>query len=515
MMKHLMKCAMALLLLAVVVSGFSRTVEAAAAPVPLVDAVKAADAATVRRLLKERVDVNTPEVDGTTALHWAARISDAATAELLVRAGANVKATNRYGVTALSVACMNGNAAMIGLLLKAGADANTSLPGAETALMTAARTGSLEGVKLLLFHGADVNAKESGRGQTALMWAASEGHTEVVRALLERGADVNARSAGGFTPMLFAVRDGRMGVTQALLAGGANVNDSLPGGRARGPYAAAAGAGTKPDLGLNAFLLAAGNAHYELALMLLDAGADPNSAPQGWTALHQITAVRKVGLYGSNDPAPEGSGKVASLEFVKQIVARGANVNARATRRPNLGITQLNSIGATPFLLAARTADAPLMRLLAQLGADPLMPNADNTSPLLVAAGVGTSSPPEDPGTEAEVVEAIKVALELGNDVNAVDKNGETAMHGAAYKQIPAAIRLLAEKGARIEIWNQKNKKGWTPLKITQGVHRGMNIQKSPATEAAVREVMIAAGVEPVVPPGSSTEPADGNPYAQ
>jgi ankyrin repeat protein len=237
-------------------------------------------------------------------------------------------------------------------------------------------------------------------------------------------------------------------------------------------------------------------------------------APQGWTALHQITAVRKVGLYGSNDPAPEGSGSIDSLEFVRRLVARGADVNAKATRRPPLGTTGLNTVGATPFLLAARTADAALMRELVKLGADPLMPNADNTTPLLVAAGVGTNSPPEDPGTETEVVEAIKVALEFGNDINAVDKNGETVMHGAAYKQVPAAVRLLAQRGAKVDLWNQKNRKGWTPLKITQGVHRGMNIQKSPATEAAVREVMLSAGVDPVVPPGSSTEPADGKPYA-
>jgi ankyrin repeat protein len=179
-----------------------------------------------------------------------------------------------------------------------------------------------------------------------------------------------------------------------------------------------------------------------------------------------------------------------------------------------LGTTQLNTVGATPFLLAARTADAPLMRELVKLGADPLTPNADNTTPLMVAAGIGTNSPPEDPGTEPEVVDAVKVALELGNDVNAVDKNNETAMHGAAYKQMPAAVRLLAERGAKIEVWNRKNRKGWTPLQITIGVHRGMNIQKSPPTEAAVREVMIAAGVEAVVPPDSSVEPADGNAYA-
>jgi ankyrin repeat protein len=376
--------------------------------------------------------------------------------------------------------------------------------------MSVARTGSLEGVKLLLARGAAVNAKETGRGQTALMWAASEGHADVVGALLAGGAEVQARSSGGFTAFLFAVREGRLDIAKMLLAAGADINDAVPTDNRPRP----AGTGSGRPNGLHAFLLAVANAHFELALALVDSGADPNMAPQGWTALHQITGVRKVGLYGSNDPAPEGSGRIDSLEFVRQLVKRGADVNARATRRPPLGTTQLNTVGATPFLLAARTADATLMRELVKLGADPLTPNADNTTPLLVAAGVGTNSPPEDPGTESEVVEAIKVALELGNDVNAVDKKGETAMHGAAYKQIPAAVRLLAERGAKIEIWNQKNRKGWTPLKITQGVHRGMNIQKSPATEAAMREVMIAAGVEPVVPPGSSTEPADGDPYA-
>ena len=482
-----------------------------AAPGPaLVEAVKKGDSATVRRLIKERVDVNAAEVDGTTPLHWAARVNDVATAELLIKAGANVKAANRYEVLPLSVACMNGNAAMIRLLLASGADANTAMPGGETALMTTARTGSIEGVKLLLSHGADVNAKEAGRGQTALMWAASEGHAEVVRTLLESGADVKARTAGGFTPFLFAVREGRLEIAKSLLDSGADINDAVPADNRPRP----AGTGGGRPTGLNAFLLAVANAHYELALMLVDKGADPNMAPQGWTALHQITGVRKVGLYGSNDPAPEGSGKIDSLEFVRQLIARGADVNARATRRPPLGTTQLNTVGATPFLLAARTADAALMRELAKLGADPLMPNADGTTPLMVAAGVGTNSPPEDPGTESEVVEAIKVALELGNDINVVDKNNETAMHGAAYKQIPAAVRLLAERGAKVEIWNQKNRKGWTPLQITKGVHRGMNIQKSPATEEAMREVMIAAGVEPVVPPDSSVEPADKNPYA-
>ena len=155
-----------------------------------------------------------------------------------------------------------------------------------------------------------------------------------------------------------------------------------------------------------------------------------------------------------------------------------------------MGVTTLNSIGASPFLLAARTADAPLMKLLAELGADPRLTNEDGSTPLMVAAGLGTNAPGEDPGTEPEVLEAVKLALELGNDINAVDKNGETAMHGAAYKHVPTVVRYLAEKGARMDVWNTPNKRGWTPLRIADGVHRGMNIVSSPVTAVAIREVM-------------------------
>jgi uncharacterized protein len=463
----------------------------ASAEVRLVDAVKAGDRQSVRALLDRRVDVNAGEADGTTALHFAVDQDALALVELLVRAGANVNAANRYGVTPLWLACVNGNAAVIETLLKAGADANTSMPEGETVLMTAARTGRIEAVKTLLGHGAAVNAKEGWHGQTALMWAAAEGYSDVVRALVANGADVHARSNGGFTALLFAARDGRIAAVQALIAAGANLNDALPVRTRQTATAAAAAVPTTPtDVGLNAFLLASANAHYELAAWFLDHGADPNAAPQGWTALHQVSWVRKAGVSGSNNPAPEGSGNMDSLEFVRKLVGKGAVLNARVTKKPPMGVTTLNSAGATPFLLAARTADADLMRLLAELGADPRMPNEDGTTPLLVAAGVGTQAPGEDPGTEPEVLEAVKVALALGNDLNAVDTNGETVMHAAAYKHVPTVVRYLAERGAKIDVWNQPNKKGWTPLKIAEGVQRGMNIVSSPVTAAAIRDLM-------------------------
>jgi ankyrin repeat protein len=455
---------------------------------PLVDAIMAGDIAGVRALLEKRADVNAAQQDGTTPLHWAVERDAPEIVQMLIRAGASVKAANRYGATPMWLASVNGNAKTIAMLLEAGADAGSANGDGETALMVAARTGKTDAVNLLLARGADPNATEGWRGQTALMWAAAEGHRAVIDALVARGADVKARSNAGFTALLFAAREGRIAAVESLLKAGADMNDSLPV-RRRGPQPGGQSAPPSEE-GLTVFLLAAANAHYELAAWLLDRGVDPNAAPQGYTALHQASWVRKAGISGSNNPAPQGSGSVDSLAFVRKLVSKGAQLNARVTKRPNMGVTTLNSIGATPFLLAARTADAPLMTLLAELGADPLLTNEDGSTALMIAAGLGTNSPGEDPGTEPEVLEAVKVALDLGNDLNAVDKNGETAMHGAAYKHVPSVVRYLAEKGARMDVWSHPNSKGWTPLKIAEGVQRGMNIVSSPPTAAVIRDVM-------------------------
>jgi ankyrin repeat protein len=199
------------------------------------------------------------------------------------------------------------------------------------------------------------------------MWAAAEGHADVVEELIKAGADFRVRLTSGFTPLLFAVREGRLDVVRVLLKAGADVNETIPieGGRRRG-YG-----GRVPPPGASPLLVAVMNAHYELAAHLLDAGADPNADLPGYTVLHAITAVRKPGV-GDNDPAPEGSGHMSSIELVKKLAAHGARLNARMTKRANLSNTRLNEIGATPFLLAALTADAELMKTLAALGADPL-----------------------------------------------------------------------------------------------------------------------------------------------
>jgi ankyrin repeat protein len=483
--------------------------DAAVAPASVAEAVRRADKTAVRAMLQKHADVNAPEPDGSTALHWAAYTDDTDTAELLIRAGANAKTTNRYGVTPLALASTNGNARMIEALVKAGGDPNIASTEGETPLMLAARAGVPSAVKVLLAHGADVNATEKWKGQTALMWAAAEGHVAAVQALITAGADVQARSKGGLTAFLFAVRESQVGAVRALLASGAKVDDTIlgsgPAGRRYDPAdsgaAAKAGAAIK---GPSALLLAVSNAHFELASLLLDAGADPNFAPQGWTALHELSWVRKPGT-GSNSPTPPGSGTINSNELIKRLAAHGANINARASgRRKEVLMTHLNLNGGTPFFFASRTCDTELMRLLVDLGADPRLRNDDDTTPLMAAAGLGTRSTGEDAGTEPECVEAVKLTLELGNDIDAVDDYGNTAMHGAATKQMPSVVKLLAERGARIDIWNEENSMGWTPLRIAAGVYRAQNFRFDVPTTKAIQEVMVAAGVSTKLEAGTT-----------
>jgi ankyrin repeat protein len=465
---------------------------------PLADAAEAKDRASIGSLLKRRVDVNAPQVDGMTALHWAAYQDDTAVAKLLVDAGADAKAENRYGVTPLSLACQNGNTALVELLLAAGADPNTTLPGGETVLMTAARTGRTGPVKALLSRGAKADGKEP-HGQTALMWAAAEGHSAVVELLIEAGADFRMPLAGsGFTPLFFAVREGRINVVRTLLKAGVDVNQTIQPGKS---------SGKGPRSGTSSLVLAVENGHFELAVALLEAGADPNDQRSGFTALHTITWVRKPnhGDGEDGDPPPIGSGQLSSLQFVRKLVEHGADVNARL-KTGTSGRGQLSRVGATPFLLAAATDDAALMRLLVDLGADPLLRNEDHSTPLMAAAGVGTLAPGEEAGTEPEALEAVQLALDLGGDINAVDDNGETAMHGAAYKCLPKVVQLLAEKGAKVEVWNRENKDGWTPLRIAEGYRVG-NFKPSAETIAAIRRVMQTAGV---TPPIHSNSPAAG-----
>ena len=461
---------------------------------PLADAVQRADRARAKSLLSDGADVNAKQVDGMTALHWAARKGDLESAKLLLKKGADAKAANRYGITPLWLACQNGNSGMVELLLEAGADANTRQIGGETVLMTAARSGNVKTVETLIEHGAEVNAKEK-RDQTAIMWAAAEGHAEVVELLIKSGADFRTPLNGGFTPFFFAVREGRSEVVKVLLKAGVDVNEPMEPERR---------ASRGPQEGMTPLLLAVENGHFELAIDLVKAGADPNDQSGGYAPLHCISWVRKPdhGEGENGMPPPDGSGKLDSLQFVREIVARGADINLRIPKaRGGLGV--LNQTGATPFLLAAKTADIALLKLLYELGADPSITTKDGVTPLIAAAGLGTLAAGEVAGTEEEVLEAMEWLVKIGANVNAVDENGETAMHAAAYKNLPKVVEFLAANGAKIDVWNQKDKHGWTPLLIAEGFRPG-NFKPSFETIDAFHKVMPAAGVTP--PPPTNPE---------
>jgi ankyrin repeat protein len=471
----------------------------------LLDAARTGDRAAVRTLIRQRVDVNVSEPDGTTALHWAAQRDDVEAVELLIKAGANVKTANRYGVTPLLAACETGSAAIVEKLLQAGADPNTALPEGETALMTASRTGKLEVVKSLLARGANANAKEQWKGQTALMWAAAENNAAAAKALVEAGADVTVRSNGGFTPLLFAARAGAIEATKVLLDAGANVNDAIvqsqqtrnqrggaaqgaePAGVNRPPSAAGQGQGAQANAlttlaqvyntgirggrtgpgGTSALLLAVTNANYELAAVLLDKGADPNGAAQGWTALHQLAWTRRPPIQHGLPNAVQ-TGNLTGLEFAKRLIEHGANPNARMTKEPNDGARNiLNRIGSTPFLQAAKLADVAYMRFLVEHGADPSIATEEGATPMMAAAGVGIWHVGENAGTNEEAFQAVKLCFELGNNVNAVDTNGDTALHGAVHRGSNDIVKFLVEKGAKIDV---PNKMGWTPYLVGDGV---------------------------------------------
>ena len=477
--------------------AFAATSTAAAAEdTALADAVEQRQAALVRTLLTGGADANDAQVDGTTALHWAAYHDDLETARLLVAAGAGVNALNRYGVPALSLAAGNGNAPLVRFLLEAGADPNAALLGGETVLMTSARTGSLAAVEALLAVGADPDVRER-RGQTALMWAAAEGHTGIVDALVAAGADVHASLESGFNPLLFAVREGRIAVVQRLLDAGVDVNAAIERAQEK-PAELVNNASYRPvDEGMSPLALAVRNGHFELAVKLIDAGADPNDQRTGFAPLHTMSWVRKPDASDRGDPPPVGSGNLTSLQFVRELVARGADVNGRlqtAGVRPPHTASELEMEGATAFLMAADRADAPLMRVLLELGADPLLPNADGSTPLMAAAGLGTRAPEEEAGSEPEARDAVQLLLDLGADIDAVDENGSTAMHGAAYGSFPTVVQLLADNGADIHVWSKPDVNGRTPLFIAEGYRGGLPRPSRPTMEA-VATLMAGAGI--------------------
>jgi ankyrin repeat protein len=433
--------------------GLSLFLLAAGGDLPLVDAVRNGDADAVRALLQKGANVNATEGDGATALHWAAHRDDLVVADLLIRGGARVNAANDLGATPLWAASLNGNTAIVRRLLDAGADPNAALLAGETPVMVASRSGHAAVVELLAAKGAKVNAR-AARGQTALMWAVSQRHPEVVKVLLSHGADVEARSEvwsqvmavpphglpqynraiphGGDTALLFAARVGDLESAKLLVAAGAKAGDTDAWGVSTIAYAAHSG-------------------FRDLVAFFLECGADPNASAAGFSPLHAAVMRRDVGMAAA-------------------LLARGADANAplrvwTPTRRSSRDFNFAPAlVGATPFWLAARFNEPEMMRLLVKHGANArVVHHADyhteegarhrveDTDALMAAAGMGGGTPwvlLARSEREARALESVKVAIELGADVRAVNPNGKTALDAAKALKYESVVKFLVEQGA-------------------------------------------------------------------
>lgn len=491
---------------------------ATASETRLVEAIQHQDMARVRTLLQQKVDVNQQELDGSTALHWAAHVDDLGIVNALLKAGAKVNVANHFGITPLMQACDSQNPKIVDVLLTAGADPNARAEGGETPVMLAARVGNAEVMKLLLAHGGDANAKEPSQAQTALMWAVSQRHADVVKVLLEGGADFRAQtkapagkapamaaggdgnrayaaagvlskpgSGNGVTPLLFAARVGDLESAKLLLEAGANVND------------------TGND-GLSALGLATVRANVPLALYLLDHGANPNLDGAGYTALHWAAGTWETELTVRSISVNRGVWETAAgiregkLELVKALLAHGADPNARMKTGPfRLGTTKSPDRpeleGATPLILAAMAGDAAVMRALVDAGADPQLKTPLNGTVLMAAAGMGHVLG-EDLITNSRALEAAKMAVQLGVDVKATDSAGNTALHYAAYMRHDPVVQFLVDQGAPLEV---KNKFGETPRWTSELVMQffaGGTFQVVPSSTGALLRKLGAQPVE-------------------
>ena len=486
----------------------------------VVDAVKTGNDAVVISLLKQKADVNVPEADGTTAISWAVRQDDVEMVDRLIKAGANVKTANRYGVTPLYLAALNGDADVILKLLKAGAGVNDAVTEGETALMTASRSGHLPAVKVLLESGAIVDARENWRGQTALMWAAAEGHPDVIKELAAHGADVNAQSnlqkwerqvtaeprekwlpPGGLTPIYFAARQGCAECVAVLASLKADVNFA-------------------DQDGVTPLIDTLMNGHFDTASALLDAGADPNIADAvGRTPLYAAVDMNTVP--SSNRPGPKTlENRMTGLELVSKLLDKGANPNARLKKQTpyrskvDRGTDTMLGAGTTALVRAARAGDAPMVRLLLAHGADPKIATGSDTpqdvnagpqrrnpggiNPLMAAAGLGSKE--EDTvgrkKTDADAIEAIKVCLDAGVDINAKDGRGQTALYGAALQGYDDIVKFLLSKGADPSI---KDQRGFTALDAAEGKAGGFGFgggsaNPHPTTAKILHDAIKSAG---------------------
>ena len=440
------------------VSVLMASVQALAATTDVADAARRGDREAVRAALARKADVNAPQIDGATALHWAVERDDLEMTDLLIRAGARVTARTREGVSPLQLAAVNGSAPILDRLLKAGADPNGALTSmGDTALMMAARTGKTDAIRVLVEAGANVDASETWGGTTALMWAVSEGHVDASRRLLEAGANVNARShyvapangrgfegrtpltnateakpaefaSGWLTPLMLAAREGDVELARILVAAGANVN--------------AEGGDGKTALALAIF-----NGNYEAASFLVDSTADVNKADaQRFTPLFYAVDRRNM------ETAPNFPWMVTAdpMPLIRKMLDAGANPNAIVNNTPRARMREGSPriVFATALMRAAFAADLELVKLLLDRGADPSITSRDNETMLSAAAGLAFIHGYHRGKSEDERLEVVKRFVELGNDVNWADDYGITPLMAAGKIGHVTVIQYLMDKGA-------------------------------------------------------------------
>ena len=541
---------------------------------PVADAAMKGDLAAVQSLLPDKADVNAPQADGATALQWAAYRDDLEMAGILIAAGANAKTPNREGATPLYLASLHGSAKMIAKLLDAGADPNELGPEGETPLMLTARSGNIAAMQLLLDHHADVNAKDKIRNTTALMWATEQSHPEAVKFLLAHGADPGAvteidtrnsrnnlantvkqrlngafgvngqrnrrdaalraaearkspngeaspeddfasffrrpapKDGGGLTALAYAARENCIECAKALVESGADVNQ-------------------RTKYGWTPLLVATQNRHYKLAAYLLAHAADPNIPNNGgWSPLYLATDNRNI----EGGDYPVRAADMDHFDFIKLLIAKGANVNARVCgvestpeeckgdsteTRTNFTMQWLFEDGATPFLRAAQSADVELMKLLLEHGANPKIFTAHNVTPLAVAAGIGWVEGVTFEWSPEQNLEAVKMCLDLGIDPNVADDEGRTSLHGSAHKGRPEVLQLLVDHGADLNAHDGGSRdsingallgKTWMPIDWARGLVR-VGVQSAiahPEAAALIAKLMTERGI-PIPPPPNAT----------
>jgi len=524
---------------------------------PLADAAQSGDKAAIQKLIQARADVNAPQVDGATALHWAIYRDDGELVDLLIRGGANVKAANREGMTPLAMAALYGNPSILDKLLKAGADAKSLGPNGETMVMLAARNGNPQAIKVLVEGGADVNAKEPLRGTTALMWAAEQKHPEAVKALLAAGADPLVKSGGAGVPRNYMAgrvntrvvdeaRErrlraqaagrtydeqfeferqngvpmlGQRGLAQALGPDGLPLPQGNQGGAASAPAqgagapAAAAGAGPAGGQGAGRRGGGAGGGRGR------QGGARGQGAGQG-QGQPQPQQQPEQDADADDDNNPEvvvaglvggGGGGLTPLIFAAR---EGDSESAKALLDAGAQVNQQSEYGWSPLLTAVNNRNYQLAKLLIDRGADVNLANKGLWTPLYLATDNRNIEGGDYPVPKADMdhLAFIRLLLEKGANPNARIKDntltrtiftmqwfledGSTPFIRAAQSGDTALMKLLLEYKADPKIATNF---GDTALTAAGGIGwvPGVTYERSAKENVEAIRMLLDLGLDP------------------